>query len=89
MLKNENIQTDEAEAMEGIGHAYKNTGDQSKHYDVQMFLDLDKTNLDQASCAMPEKDEVQTNEAHVQTNCTPKKTRSGVAIEPTLYVNVI
>lgn len=75
--------------MEGNGHAYKNTGDQSERYDAQTLLDLDDTNLDQVPFAMHENDEAQTNEAHVQTNCTPKKTRSGVAIEPTLYVNVI
>jgi transposase-like protein len=37
---------------------------------------------------MHENDEAQTDEAHVQTNCTPKKTRKRVAIEPALYVDV-
>ena len=75
--------------MEGNGHAYKNTGDQSERYDAQTLLDLDDTNLDQVPFAMHENDEAQTNEAHVQTNCNPKKTRKKVVLDLALYVDII
>ena len=83
-----NAQTNEAESMQSNGQVHKDIGDQSELYG-QTFLDLDEIKRDQALFAMLENDEAQINEAHVQTNCTPKKTRKRVATEPALYVDVI
>jgi hypothetical protein len=81
-------QSNEAETLRNNRQAYTNIGDQSDRYD-QPFLHLHETNQDPALFAKLQNNEPQTNEAHVQTNCTPKKTRKRVAIEPALYVDVI
>ena len=75
-----NAQTNEAESMQSNGQVHTDIGDQSELYG-QTFLDLDEIKRDQALFAMLEND-AQINEAHVQTNCTPKKTRKRVATEP-------
>jgi transposase-like protein len=81
-------QSNEAETLRNNRQAYTDIGDQSDRYD-QPFLDLHETNQDPALFAKLQNNEPQTNEARVQTNCTPKKTRKRVAIEPALYVDVI
>jgi hypothetical protein len=81
-------QSNEAETLRNNRQAYTDIGDQSDRYD-QPFLDLHETNQDPALFAKLQNNEPQTNEAHVQTNCTPKKTRKRVVIEPALYVDVI